>query len=272
MNPQPTPEERLFSVIKEGKNADISAPAGKKAPKKRTGFSLQKLKALLPVDFFKTHSWKMPSFKMTAFKIPSLKIPSLKMLSLNKEWLRPLGKLQESFKVPSLKKQWSFLISGDLHEIDLAWAEHLFLFSLIALIVIGLPSSFVFQPHLDSILSRNYKSQDIFQRQIDALKPLEFYLTDLGGRNYFEPTIPQAPKAKVNVMQALDFLKAAVVDFQIVGMSWGESSKVMIRSRKEGTTYFLKKGQKIGETEIEVKDIRKNKITLSFQDAELDVG
>ena len=60
-------------------------------------------------------------------------------------------------------------------------------------------------------------------------------------------------------------------DLKLVGISWGQSPKAMIRSKKEQNTYFLRQEQIIGITGIEVKTIFKDKVIISYQGEEKEL-
>ena len=46
----------------------------------------------------------------------------------------------------------------------------------------------------------------------------------------------------------------------------------MLQIEKDGKVYFLKEGQMIGTTGIEVKSIMKNKVMLGYGDEEMELN
>ncbi len=90
------------------------------------------------------------------------------------------------------------------------------------------------------------------------VKPYEFYLEGIGNRRIFtspakQETYKEPPKA---VSQ--DLLR----DITLLGIVSGENPQAIIEDKKAQKTYYLNKGQFIGE--LQVTDIREGKITLDF--------
>jgi len=108
---------------------------------------------------------------------------------------------------------------------------------------------------------------------IEAFKPMSFYLAEVEKRKIFQPVsmeklVTQKPDMR---KAALDKLMELATDFKLQGISWGQSPKAMIKSEKENKMYFLSGGQKIGLTGVKIKVIHKNKIVISYEDAEMDL-
>jgi len=108
---------------------------------------------------------------------------------------------------------------------------------------------------------------------IEAFKPVKFYLDEVEKRNIFQPISAQkTEEEKVDPKKvAMDTLGALAADLQLQGISWGQSSKAMIKSEKEDKMYFLGEGQAIGSTGIKVKAIHKDEIVISYEDAEMEL-
>ena len=118
------------------------------------------------------------------------------------------------------------------------------------------------------------EQQAIKTKSIEAFKPVSFYLARIKERDIFKPF--QRQEAKIipvvrGIEEARIKLKEMAKDLKLVGISWGKSHKVMIRSGKRKNTYFLINGQKIGGTGIEVKSILKDKVIINYQGAEMEL-
>ncbi len=117
------------------------------------------------------------------------------------------------------------------------------------------------------------KFQAIKKGAIEKFKPVEIYLEQVKKRDIFKPS--PRPKRKIAVIsgakEARAKLKEIVKDLKIVGISWGKTPKAMVRSKKEQSTYFLREGQMIGATGIEVKTILKDKVIITYQGEEMEL-
>jgi len=107
---------------------------------------------------------------------------------------------------------------------------------------------------------------------IEAFRPVDFYLKEAGKRDIFRPVTKAQQKVVIpKPKQALEKLKETVKDLRLKGISWGATPKVMIKNEKEDKMYFLKQGQMIGATGIEVKMILKDKILISYEGEEMEL-
>lgn len=88
--------------------------------------------------------------------------------------------------------------------------------------------------------------------------PCEFYLEGIGARRIFiSPAKQETYKATLKTVTQ-DLIK----DITLLGIVSGESPQAIIEDKKAQKTYYLSKGQFIGE--LQVTDIREGKITLDF--------
>lgn len=108
---------------------------------------------------------------------------------------------------------------------------------------------------------------------IETFKPMSSYLAQVEKREIFQPISAIKPQAKILELQelAIDKLKEIAADFKLQGISWGQNPKVMIKNEKEDRMYFLGEGQTIGLTGVKMKAIYKNKIVISYEDAEMEL-
>jgi hypothetical protein len=89
-------------------------------------------------------------------------------------------------------------------------------------------------------------------------EPLEYYLAAIAGQHIFsaqsEETQDSAPAA----------LEAEVIkDIALVGIISGVNPQAIVENKKLGKTYYLKRGQAVGELEIE--DIQEGKIIVKHK-------
>jgi len=119
--------------------------------------------------------------------------------------------------------------------------------------------------------------------ELAALRPLLDYLKEVEKRDIFNPAPaprPIKPKPKAIPLQplkplpppqsnALQILQKKVKTLKLVGISWGEDPVAMIEDTTKKETNFLKAGQSINE--IQVKTILRDKVILSYKDAEYEI-
>jgi len=121
------------------------------------------------------------------------------------------------------------------------------------------------------------------KKELAALRPLQDYLKEVEERDIFNPAPaprPKKPEPKAIPLQplkprpppqsnALQVLREKVKTLKLVGISWGEDPVAMIEDTTKKETTFLKAGQSINE--IQVKTIFRDKVVLSYKDAEYDI-
>ena len=88
-------------------------------------------------------------------------------------------------------------------------------------------------------------------------KPLEEYLQGLGDKQVF------GSGGSIGVIGPASGLSAELIkDINLVGIIAGENPQAIIEDKKAQKTYYLNKGQFIGEFQLE--DIQEGKIILNF--------
>jgi len=109
------------------------------------------------------------------------------------------------------------------------------------------------------------------REKIESFQSLEFYLNEVRKRDIFHP----APKGMMLEPKAAgkESLSKAAENLKLQGISWGDRPMAMIlwQNDKESKMYFLIKGQSIGSTGIKVKTIYKNRVTIESEDSEMDL-
>lgn len=107
------------------------------------------------------------------------------------------------------------------------------------------------KPQLKETAQRNLNLKD------DARRPIEFYRQELSGRQIFggaQEGAAGGPASGVNV----DLTK----DINLVGIISGEPAQAVIEDVKTKKTYYLSRGQFIGE--LRVDDIQDGKIIINY--------
>ncbi len=90
------------------------------------------------------------------------------------------------------------------------------------------------------------------------VKPYEFYLEGIGNRRIFTSPAKQETYKEPLKGVSQDLLR----DITLLGIVSGENPQAIIEDKLAQKTYYLNKGQFIGE--FQVTDIREGKITLDF--------
>ena len=88
-------------------------------------------------------------------------------------------------------------------------------------------------------------------------KPLEEYLESVKGRRIFSGTAAIQGASLINVAN-IDLMK----DINLVGIISGENPQAVIEDKKAQKTYYVTKGQFIGEMQVE--DIQEGKIIINY--------
>jgi type II secretory pathway component PulC len=89
------------------------------------------------------------------------------------------------------------------------------------------------------------------------MKPFEFYLEAITNRTIFANTARQDTQQPAGIASA-DLIK----DINLVGIISGDNPQAVIEDKKAQKTYYVSKGQSIGELQIE--DIQEGKIILNY--------
>lgn len=105
--------------------------------------------------------------------------------------------------------------------------------------------------------------------KVHTVQKLPFYLAGVNRRNIFRPYDEQI-FADVSPVQELMTITRKTENLRLVGISWMdrvESASAMIEDTEKQVTYFLQKGEKIGN--IEVKTIYADSVELALENEEM---
>jgi len=93
---------------------------------------------------------------------------------------------------------------------------------------------------------------------IQEIKPYEFYSEGIKNRQIFTSTSGQEQEKSVSTINS-DLTK----DMSLIGIIAGENPQAIIEDKKIQKTYYVTKGQFIGEFKVE--DIQEGKIILNYK-------
>ncbi len=90
-------------------------------------------------------------------------------------------------------------------------------------------------------------------------KPYEFYLNGIKGRQIFKNNIVSAENPESAKPVNADVTK----DITLIGVVQGDNPQAIIEDKKNQKTYYLTKGQFIGEFQVE--EIEENKVIINYK-------
>jgi len=167
-------------------------------------------------------------------------------------------------------------------KIDLRLVNHVLIYVLIGLVVMTVYVIFRRRPDISSVTAAVSKikfSEGEF-KEIAAFQEISFYLDQIKKRDIFsifqekkavvqpvEPPKPAEPPEpppppKVTIQEKSRNLT-------IMGISWGERPKAIIKNEGSGEIYFLNQGERIEGTDIDVKEILRDSVILSSDGDEM---
>lgn len=146
----------------------------------------------------------------------------------------------------------------------------------LSIVLLAVASFFVYylfstRPDAEKIIKSVPKTDMALKAEIERFAPLESYLTETRRRNIFKPVPKDEGKASPTSREAMEKLKEAARDLKVVGISWGETPKALIRSERDKTTYFLKQGQQVGSMDVDIRAITKQKVTIGYKTEEFEL-
>lgn len=101
---------------------------------------------------------------------------------------------------------------------------------------------------------------------VTLLQPFEFYTKEIGRRELFTSLIPKEEGKPEPVVT----LKDLTANLSLIGIIESDSRlQAIVEDRKQQKTYFLYKGDSIGE--IKIKDILEGKVILGYGEEELEL-
>jgi len=107
----------------------------------------------------------------------------------------------------------------------------------------------------------------IDSKVVSSLKAASYYLEKISARDIFK----MGPKKKEEeeIKAPSSKIIGATQNLKLVGISWSNDPDAMIEDTKALKTFFVKRGQMIGE--VKVQAIFKDRVVLSYEGEELEL-
>lgn len=201
--------------------------------------------------------------------IQTIRHRGLSLLSFS-AWGGRLSFFRDRAKKWARKDSWS-------RQLDIIKLANNLLASVIFVCAVYFISSLVFSAldlkkisGLEPALPSQIKQAALLQDAPFLAKPLSYYLDKVRSRDIFsmvarkkEESSAAAPKGPSSrIMEATQSLK-------LVGISWSNDPDAMIEDTRSLRTFFVKRGQMIGE--IKVQAIFKDKVILGYDGEEIEL-
>ena len=93
--------------------------------------------------------------------------------------------------------------------------------------------------------------------QIARLSPLDYYLSQIGGKDLFSPQRIELMKAEGEISSS-----EPSTGLKLVGVDWGGNPVALIEDTQTQKTYFVKKGESIKE--LKVLEIFRDRVKLRY--------
>lgn len=157
-------------------------------------------------------------------------------------------------------------LRGGWRRIDLRLVN-MFLMALIAVLSAFLAAEIITTAsRLSAMADKGYSLTGLIQpagafKDIAAMRGLSYYSEKVSARNIFKrggKTEEQKKSDSSPSAKALELVKT----LRLVGVSWSESPDAMVEDTKLNQTFFLKRGQSVGEMQVE--DIQKDRVILRY--------
>ena len=166
---------------------------------------------------------------------------------------------------------------GNLRQrgIDIKAVNNLLAFAVGALTLCFLGSFFISLMNFRKIPNVELKAEALKQpvnlQESDALKKktAAYYLEKLASRDIFKMGPKEKPQGALAVKASPAALLEATENFKLVGISWSDDPDAMIEDTKFLKTFFVKRGQMVGE--FKVQAIFKDKVILSYGQEEIEL-
>jgi len=120
---------------------------------------------------------------------------------------------------------------------------------------------------------------DVVTKPITPFREIGYYLDQIKKRNIFtayqepkqapppavkEEPPPPPPEPKVPIEQKAKNLK-------LIGISWGDNPKAMIRDTGTQEVLFLSEGEKVQDTDLTIKQVTKDEVILTSEGQEMSL-
>ncbi|MBI5150035.1 MAG: hypothetical protein HZA28_04605 [Candidatus Omnitrophica bacterium] len=247
-----SPEERLFRVMQKEKETSAAA----QVPPTAAGASAKG-------SFFQKVGQLLPKGGAGAQKAS----PGAQGAGSAAGMLDPLSRLQ------GLKQ---LFVDG----IDLTAVNRVSTLILVALVAWGIMLATDQNPSIQKLMGAISRIRfEQFQTQdVEVFQAMDYYLNQVRTRDIFslpEEVVKQVeqpePPPPAPSPPPKPQLKELAQGLKIVGIAWGETPKAMIQNGAAQEVYFLKEGELIGKTEIQIKRILRDKVVVTYNGEEMEL-
>ncbi len=166
-------------------------------------------------------------------------------------------------------------ISGARLAVDLSWVNRLLYVAIGCLLVYAVfdasASAINLKKSANFAFQKERSSVSRVPNVISPLKEAAYYLQKVNSRDIFK----EGPKRQTTPVEAKAQPIAAPVNeaFQslsLVGISWSANPDVIIEDKAKTRTYFVKRGQTVGDG-VKVEAVFKDHVILSFEGQEFEL-
>lgn len=157
---------------------------------------------------------------------------------------------------------------------------------ILVMVLIGLVVMFLFvvlqeRPEVSSVVAAisKIKLPEVESKPVVAFEKLSHYLDQIKKRDIF--SIFQEKKDPVKIAEVVKApepppipvvpIEQKAKNIKLIGISWGENPKAMIRNINTQNVQFVTVGGKIDDTDLEVIKILKNEVILSSEGQEMSL-
>jgi hypothetical protein len=167
----------------------------------------------------------------------------------------------------SLSKTEKQIFVSNLFKVS--YLNNLLLFFLfLSLVILAINFILPKEPAEIKFTSAASRPQDTEDKELlPKMKPYDYYAQQIGKRDLFAPSIGK--KEEVASGAKSSTLREMVQDFSLIGIMEGQNPQAIIEDKKAKKTYFLNRGDYLGE--IKINDIQAGKVTLEYEGESVDL-
>lgn len=144
----------------------------------------------------------------------------------------------------------------------------LLFFLFLSLVVLTLNFILTSQPAEITVTSAASRPQDSEDKELlPKMKPYDYYAQQIGKRQLFVPSMEKKEEGASSTKSLT--LREMAQDFTLIGIMEGQTPQAIIEDKKAKKTYFLNRGDYLGE--IKINDIQEGKVTLEYQGETFDL-
>jgi len=144
--------------------------------------------------------------------------------------------------------------------------NNLLLFLLfLALIYLALNLFMPYKPGEIEAPSLPSKQEEIKKDLLLQTQSYDYYAQQIGRRQLFRPAIGRKEKS----VSKTKTLREIMQDFTLLGIMRGDNPQAVIEDKKAQKTYFLNRGDYLGE--VQISDIQEGRVILEYEGESFDL-